>query len=90
MPSNPRSLRSKISATNHRLLLERRLKKHLETYKGTVLVVGAGHDPYRSYLKKATKIITNDIDPKLPKYSLYTILKFGFNSCEIPCTVRRL
>ena len=78
MPSNPRSLRSKISATNHRLLLERRLKKHLETYKGTVLVVGAGHDPYRSYLKKATKIITNDIDPKLPNIDIVS------NADQIP------
>jgi SAM-dependent methyltransferase len=65
MPSNPGSIKQKIFPTNHRILLERRLARHLLHCIGNTLVIGAGHDPYRSKLQNASKIVTNDIDSKL-------------------------
>lgn len=65
MPSNPKTFISKFFSTNHRILLEKRLKFDLLCCIGKTLVLGAGHDPYRPFLRNAGEIITNDIDSSL-------------------------
>lgn len=62
MPSKPNSIISKLFPTCHRLLLEKHLKRELPKLKGSVLVVGAGYDPYRGLLKNSETIITTDIE----------------------------
>ncbi len=61
MPSNPRSWRQKLLPTAHRLILEAKIAQRLPRLTGSVLVLGAGHDPYRSYLSSASDVITTDI-----------------------------
>jgi SAM-dependent methyltransferase len=65
MPSNPKLIKSRLFSTNHRLLLEKKIRKELPLCQGKTLVLGAGHDPYRSYLANANEILTNDIDSDL-------------------------
>lgn len=61
MPSNPKSPLLKMMPTAHRLVLERFVRAELPGLTGRVLVVGAGHDPYRQHLRSADEIITSDI-----------------------------
>lgn len=65
MPSNPRNLHRKLFPTSHRLLLERSLKDRLAGLRGEVLVIGAGYDPYRDWLKSAKSVYLTDVDRSL-------------------------
>ena len=47
--------------TAHKLLLERRLRKIYGQIRGSVLVVGAGLEPYRELLKSADQVVATDI-----------------------------
>jgi SAM-dependent methyltransferase len=61
MPSNPKSTLLRVLPTAHRLLVERFVRKQLPDLTGRVLVVGAGHDPYRQFLLSADEIVTSDV-----------------------------
>lgn len=61
MPSNPRDLLHKIFPTSHRLLLEKMLKRQLPLVSGSVLIIGAGHDPYAGLLTSAAQVCRTDV-----------------------------
>lgn len=61
MPSNPAARWRRTFPTAHRLVLERRIRQRLPGLAGRVLVLGAGHDPYRPFLSGASSIVTTDI-----------------------------
>ncbi len=61
MPSNPKSTLRKILPTAHRVLLEKIIQKKLKDVTGKVLVIGAGHDPYRNMLSNASSVLVTDI-----------------------------
>jgi SAM-dependent methyltransferase len=61
MPSNPKSMLRKVLPTAHRVLLEKIIQKKLSNVRGKVLVIGAGHDPYRNMLSSASSVIVTDI-----------------------------
>jgi SAM-dependent methyltransferase len=62
MASNPASARQKLFPTARRLLLESRIRRRLPAIEGRVLVIGAGHDPYREHLEAADWVVSTDID----------------------------
>lgn len=61
MPSNPAAWLGRIFPTAHRLALEAKIAERLPTVAGAVLVLGAGHDPYRDMLSQASSVLTTDI-----------------------------
>jgi SAM-dependent methyltransferase len=61
MASNPKSFLRKLMPTAHRVLLEEVIKRKLFNIQGKVLVIGAGHDPYKDLLPNATSILVTDI-----------------------------
>lgn len=62
MTTDPQTLLKRLMPTAHRLLLEKILRRELPVLDGDVLVVGAGHDPYRDLLTSARTIVSTDID----------------------------
>lgn len=58
---NPRSLFRKIFPTARRLLVERDIDRWCKDDYRRVLVIGAGHDPYRSYFSSADTYIALDV-----------------------------
>lgn len=62
MPSNPAATFRKLFPTSHRLLLEERIRAHLPELRGSVLVIGSGHDPYRALLRGCDRVTCIDID----------------------------
>ncbi|HYD44067.1 MAG TPA: class I SAM-dependent methyltransferase [Phenylobacterium sp.] len=65
MASNPASVRQKLLPTARRLLLEARIRRRLPQVGGRVLVIGAGHDPYRDFLDAADWVVSTDIDAEV-------------------------
>ena len=61
MPSNPLAWWRRGFPTAHRLILERKIAERLPRLTGAVLVLGAGHDPYRDLLSGASSVLTTDI-----------------------------
>lgn len=61
MSYNERSLLRKIFSTAHRILLERVLDNVFPGIHGSVLVVGAGKEPYRRLLCSASHVVLTDI-----------------------------
>ena len=47
MPSNPKSVLRRLMPNAHRILIEQCIKRDFVHLTGRVLVIGAGHDPYR-------------------------------------------
>jgi len=62
MPSNPSSVVHKVFSTNRRLLVEEAVNKTVFSKYKRVLVIGAGHDPYRSYFTHADTYVSMDIE----------------------------
>ena len=62
MPSDPRSLRSRLFPTARRLLLERDVRAVRHRPGDTVLIVGSGHDPYSSGRDDETFFVRTDIE----------------------------
>jgi len=60
---NPTSLFRRIFPTAHRLLVERALRSLTLPDFNSVLIVGAGHDPYRFLFPNAKQYIRLDIQP---------------------------
>ena len=61
MPSNPKSVLRRLMPTAHRILIERCIKRDFVHLSGRVLVIGAGHDPYRDLLPSAQSVKLTDI-----------------------------
>lgn len=66
MPSNPSSKLRRVLPTAHRVLLENIIMQRLLGIKGKVLVIGAGHDPYRKILSNASSILVTDVSEYHP------------------------
>lgn len=62
MASNPSSILRRLMPTAHRLLLERRIHRALLSVSGKVLVIGAGHDPYKNLVPNASQVVVTDLD----------------------------
>lgn len=62
MANNPKALFHRVLPTAHRLLLERIIAQELPKLTGDVLVLGAGHDPHRSYLTSAKSVCNTDVE----------------------------
>lgn len=62
MASNPSSILQQLMPTAHRLLLGRCIRGALRSVTGKVLVVGAGHDPYKNLLPNASQVVVTDLD----------------------------
>jgi len=60
---NPKSLFRRLFPTAHRLLVERALRSLTLPDFESVLIVGAGYDPYRSLFPRAKEYIRLDIQP---------------------------
>jgi SAM-dependent methyltransferase len=60
---NPKSLFRRVFPTAHRLLVERSLRSLTLPDFNSVLIVGAGHDPYRFLFPGAKEYIRLDIKP---------------------------
>ena len=60
---NPSSLFRRIFPTAHRLLVERSLHSLALPDFNSVLIVGAGHDPYRALFPRVKEYIRLDIKP---------------------------
>ena len=67
MPSNPGSFIRKILPTAHRVLVEKIIREELVKVRGRVLVIGAGHNPYASFLSGAASVIVSDISDEYGK-----------------------
>lgn len=65
-----KSLRRVLFPTAHRLLAERALHSVSLADLASVLVVGAGTDPYRALVPAGARYISMDIDPQYPRLSL--------------------
>ena len=61
MASNPKSILRRVMPTAHRVLIERFIKREFIGIEGRVLVIGAGHDPYRDLLPNAESVVVTDI-----------------------------
>lgn len=62
MASNPTNLIRRLFPTNRRLLVEKSLRNLDMTGQKKVLVVGAGHDPYRHYFGELDMYFRLDIE----------------------------
>jgi SAM-dependent methyltransferase len=60
---NPSSLFRRLFPTAHRLLVDRSLRSLVLPDFNSVLIVGAGHDPYRSLFPRVKEYIRLDIKP---------------------------
>lgn len=65
MPSNPAGRWRRVFPTAHRLALEAMIAERLPSLTGAVLVLGAGHDPYRRLLTRASSVLTTDLTNEL-------------------------
>lgn len=63
MTMNPRSMLRRLFPTARRLLVDRALRTLPLADFDSVLVVGAGHDPYRGLFPKTKEYIRLDIEP---------------------------
>ena len=82
MPSQPNAILSKLFPTCHRLILEKHLKQELPKLKGSVLVVGAGYDPYRDLLVNSEVITTTDIENSSGKINVIcSVTQMPFDTC---------
>lgn len=64
------SLRKRCFPTAHRLLVERELEAVCFGDRESVLVVGAGDDPYRRFVARADRYVTLDIRKTQPDLTL--------------------
>lgn len=62
MPKNQKSLHRRALPTAHKILLNRRLNSLYDEINGSVLIVGAGKEPYKQILRFADYVISTDID----------------------------
>ena len=64
MTTNPQALIRQLLPTSYGLLLKRHLYAEIPKVTGSVLIIGAGHDPHRRLLKAASTVVSTDIcDP---------------------------
>jgi SAM-dependent methyltransferase len=63
MANNNRKLHRLFFPTAHKLALQKITDSKLRRVTGSVLVVGAGYDPYKDLLKSASAICVTDIGP---------------------------
>ncbi len=85
MPSNPAALWRRALPTAHRIVLEAKLSSRLPQINGSVLVLGAGHDPYRHLLSAASSVLTTDISDEfgtIDQIADAHDLPFGDNSFD--------
>jgi SAM-dependent methyltransferase len=61
MPSKPNSLYRKLFPTAHRILVEKVIRRELPKLKGRILVIGAGSNPYGSFLDASAQVVVTDI-----------------------------
>ena len=62
MPYYQRSLLRTLFRTSHKLLLDSSLKPVLDCLKGDALVLGAGFEPYREFLRNTNSAYLSDVD----------------------------